>query len=78
MNEVTVNSTGIVINEKERNKREDTIIKLAQELGIPVEDVKKTYEEILETFRSATIKDFVPIFVTRCIRERLKHLQHTN
>ncbi len=78
MSEISVNSTSVLSNEKEKNKREDTIMKLAQELGLPVEDVKKSYEEILEKFRNATIKDFVPIFVTRSTRERLKHLQHTN
>ncbi len=78
MTEISVNSGYLSSNEKEKNKREDTILNLAQELGLPVEDVKKLYEEILETFRNATIKDFVPIFVTRSTRERLKHLQHTN
>ncbi|HUL00552.1 MAG TPA: DUF3562 domain-containing protein [Nitrospirota bacterium] len=63
----------LVLKKNETNKHKDAILKLAEDLGAPPDEVKKSYEEILEQFKNATIKDFVPIFVSRCVRERLKH-----
>ena len=72
--------TEISLSPKEinNNRHNDAIVKLSEELSVPVEEVKKLYEETLELFQSASIKDYVPIFVSRCVRERLKHLEQTN
>jgi hypothetical protein len=58
--------------EKEKNKHKDAILRLAKELGAPPDEVKRLYEESLELFKNATIKDYVPIFVGRDVKERLK------
>lgn len=78
MGETSVFRSSMLSKEKEKNRHIDAIHKLAQELGVPVEDAKRSYEEALELFKYAAIKDYVPIFVSRCVRERLKHMHHKN
>jgi hypothetical protein len=78
MRETTQAKAALIAQEKDKHKHKDAIQKLSGELGVPVEDVKKSYEEALELFKHATIKDYVSIFVSRSVKERLKHLQHTN
>jgi isopentenyldiphosphate isomerase len=47
--------------------------KLAQELGLPAEVVQRTYEEVLEQMKKeATIRTFLPILVSRHVREQLR------
>jgi hypothetical protein len=78
MRVISLDGAALPAQEKEKKKHEDAILKLAKELGAPVEDVKRSYEEALELFKHAAIKDYVSIFVSRCVRERLQHLHHTN
>jgi Protein of unknown function (DUF3562) len=58
--------------DRENNKHADAIRKLSEEPGVPAEEIKKPYEQALEQFKSATIKDDVPILVSRNVREKLK------
>jgi hypothetical protein len=78
MPEISLNKAALILQEKEKSKHKDAILKLAEELRVPIDDVKRPYEEALELFKHATIKDYVSIFVSRCVKERLRHLQHTN
>jgi len=78
MNDSSVTNSNHLVQEKEHTRHSETIRKLAEELEVPIEEVKRSYDEILESFKSATIKDYVPIFVSRCVRERLKHFHVTH
>jgi len=43
------------------------------ELGVPAEEVNKSYREILDDLKGhATIKSFLPVLVSRGVRERLR------
>jgi hypothetical protein len=77
MPEISLDRPALTLQDKERNKHLDAIVKLAEEHGISVEEVKRKYEETLELFQNATIKDYVPIFVSRCVKERLKDMHPT-
>ncbi len=59
---------------KENGQHDRAIQKLAQELGVPVEDVTRSYREVLDGLnKDATVKAFLPILVSRCVKERLQH-----
>ncbi len=48
------------------------IERLAQELNLPVQEVQRSYSEVLNTLkRDATIKVFLPVLVSKCVKERL-------
>jgi uncharacterized protein (DUF2126 family) len=59
-----------------RGKESDlnaAVQKLAQELGLPAEVVQRTYKEVLEQMKKeARIRAFLPIFVSRHVREQLR------
>ncbi len=60
-------------NENEQHVR--AIDRLVQELGIPAEEVNKSYREVLEEMRKdIKVKTFLPILVSRVVKQRL--LQH--
>ena len=49
------------------------IERLAQELDLPLSDVQRSYNEVLNTLkREATIKTFLPVLVSRSVKERLR------
>ena len=60
--------------EQERKRHNDTVYKLAEELGAPIDEVRGSYEEVLALFENATVKDYVPIFICRHVKERFYHL----
>ncbi len=48
---------------------------LVHELGIPAEEVNRSYREVLEELtRDIKVKAFLPILVSRVVKQRL--LQH--
>jgi hypothetical protein len=58
---------------KEPDLNANAVQRLAQELGLPVDAVQQTYEEVLEKMKKeATIRTFLPIFVSRHVREQLR------
>jgi DNA-binding transcriptional regulator YhcF (GntR family) len=58
---------------KESDLNAVTVQKLAQELSLPAEVVQRTYEEVLEQMKiEARIRAFLPIFVSRRVREQLR------
>ncbi len=60
-------------NENEQHVR--AIDMLVQELGISAEVVNKSYREVLEEMRKdIKVKAFLPILVSRVVKQRL--LQH--
>ncbi len=47
------------------------IDKLVRELGVPAEEVTRSYREILDELRKdARVKVFLPVLVSRSVRER--------
>jgi len=49
------------------------IDKLVRELGVPAEEVSRSYREILEELRkNARVKAFLPVLVSRGVKERLR------
>jgi hypothetical protein len=60
------------LREKEETKHADAIRKLAEELCVPAEEVRTSYEQALAQFKDASIRDYVPIFVSRNVKEKLK------
>jgi hypothetical protein len=58
---------------KESDLNAAAVQRLAQELGLPVDAVQRTYEEVLEKMKKeATIRTFLPIFASRQVREQLR------
>ena len=58
---------------KESDLNTAAVQRLAQEFGLPVDAVQQTYEEVLEKMKKeATIRTFLPIFVSRHVREQLR------
>ena len=48
------------------------IDRLVHELGISAEEVNRTYRELLEELgKDSTVKSFLPILVSKCVKERL-------
>ena len=52
------------------------ITRLAADLRIQEEDVRKAYELELVSFSEARVKDFVPILATERTRRKLKQFAH--
>jgi uncharacterized protein DUF3562 len=49
------------------------IDRLVQELGVPAEEVNRSYREILDGLKgNATIKSFLPVLVSRSVKVRLQ------
>jgi hypothetical protein len=73
MREISFSGTAAPASrEKEETKHTDAIRKLAEELCVPAEEVRTWYEQALERFKEASIRDYVPIFVSRNVKEKLK------
>jgi uncharacterized protein (DUF2126 family) len=73
MPEQSVNNINTLADEKEYDQHARAIQKLAQELGVPVEEVNRSYREILEVLkREAKVRAFLPILVSRSVKERLR------
>jgi len=73
MPEQSLKNTDPIIDEKEYGQHERAIQKLSQELGVPVEEVYRSYQEILEILKKeAKVRAFLPILVSRIVRERLQ------
>jgi uncharacterized protein (DUF2126 family) len=73
MSEDSVENADPFGDEKEHGQHARAIQKLAQELGIPVEEVNRSYHDILEALRKeAKVRVFLPIIVSRMVKERLQ------
>jgi flagellar biosynthesis protein FlhB len=73
MPEQSVNKINPLVVEKEYGHHARAIQKLAQELGVPVEEVNRSYREILEVLKKeAKVSAFLPILVSRNVKERLR------
>ncbi|HXY55530.1 MAG TPA: DUF3562 domain-containing protein [Nitrospirota bacterium] len=74
MPEQSVKNAGPIGDEKDHGQHARAIQKLAQELGISVEEVSGLYRDILEVLKKdAKIRIFLPIIVSRIVKERLQH-----
>lgn len=73
MPEQSVDKISPLVDEKEYGQHARAIQKLAQELGVPVEEVNRSYWEILEVLKKeAKVRAFLPILVSRNVKERLQ------
>jgi Protein of unknown function (DUF3562) len=69
----SANDINQLVDEKEYGQHVRAIQKLAQELGVPVDEVNRQYREILEVLkREAKVRAFLPILVSRSVKERLR------
>jgi hypothetical protein len=69
-------TTGTVrrFGQQEQDQHARAIEKLVQELGVSAEEVRQSYQEILETFKKdAKVSTFLPVLVSRSVKERLKN-----
>jgi hypothetical protein len=74
MPEQSVNKINSLVDEKEHGQHARAVQKLAQELGVPVEEVNRSYREILDVLKKdAKVRSFLPILVSRIVKERLQH-----
>jgi hypothetical protein len=74
MPEQSVKNTGLSVDEKEYGQHARAIQKLVQELGVPVEEVNRLYREILDVLKKdAKVRAFLPILVSRIVKDRLQH-----
>ena len=63
------------IYDKENEPHVRAIDGLVHELGIPAEEVNRSYREVLEELnKEIKVKAFLPILVSRVVKDRL--LQH--
>jgi hypothetical protein len=61
------------LDDKEYNQHARAIQRLVQELGVPAETVNQSYKEILDVLKKdAKVKAFLPILVSRSVKERLQ------
>lgn len=52
------------------------IDRLVRELGVPAEEVNRSYWEVLDELRkNAKVKAFLPVLVSRGVKERLRQRQ---
>ena len=73
MPEQSLNNINPLDDKKEYDQHARAIQKLAQELGVPVEEVNRQYREILEVLKKeAKVRAFLPILVSRSVKERLR------
>ena len=58
--------------DKENDQHVHAIDRLVGELGIPAEEVNRSYREILDELKkNAEVKAFPPVLVSRGVKERL-------
>ena len=73
MAECNVNSTDQQMDETEKGQHVRAIDKLVHELKLPAEVVNQSYREILSDLqKDARVKTFLPVLVSRCVKERLQ------
>lgn len=71
--EQSINNINPLVDEKEYGQHARAVQKLAQELGVPVEEVNRSYREILDVLnKDAKVRAFLPILVSRIVKERLR------
>lgn len=74
MPEQSMTKIDSLMDEKEYGQHARAIQKLVQELGVPVEEVNRSYREILDVLKKdAKVRAFLPILVSRIVKERLQH-----
>jgi hypothetical protein len=67
-----VNGANQQMDEKEQIQHVHAIDKLVHELKLPAEVVNQSYREILaELQKDARVKAFLPVLVSRSVKERL-------
>ncbi len=58
--------------DKDNDLHVRAIDRLVHELGISAEEVNRMYRELLEELgKDCTVKSFLPILVSKCVKERL-------
>ena len=58
---------------QEAEQHERAIERLAGELALPAEDIRRSYAEALgRLVKEATVKTFLPVLVSRSVKERLQ------
>jgi hypothetical protein len=58
--------------DKDNDLHARAIDRLVHELGIPAEEVNRMYRELLEEMgKDSTVKPFLPILVSKRVKERL-------
>jgi uncharacterized protein (DUF2126 family) len=73
MTERSVINAGLFVAGKDQDQHARAIQKLAQELGVPVEEVNRSYRETLDKLKKdAKVKAFLPVLVSRSVKERLR------
>jgi hypothetical protein len=73
MQEHGSSSSILCLDDKEYNQHARAIQRLVQELGVPAEIVNRSYKEILDVLKKdAKVKSFLPILVSRSVKERLR------
>ena len=71
-NPITVRRTREVYD-KNNYQHVHAIDRLVNELGIPAEEVNRSYREILDELKKdVKVKAFLPILVSQGVKERLK------
>jgi Protein of unknown function (DUF3562) len=66
--------SGVLSDEKEFDQHSRAIQKLAQELQLPTDEVRQYYMAVLDILKKeAKIRAFLPVLVSRSVKERLRH-----
>ena len=66
-------TAGPLTDLQEHELHERNIERLATELNLPVPEVQRSYNEVLNDLkRDATIKTYLPVLVSRNVKERLR------
>ncbi len=72
-NQTATNPVRHVYN-KDNDQHVRAIDRLVQELGIPAEEIDRSYREVLDELKkNATVGAFLPILVSRAVKQRLQH-----
>jgi hypothetical protein len=69
------NATGdeAFISEQEKDLHSRAILKLAEELQLPADDIRPSYLKVLAKLRKdARIRAFLPVLVSRSVKEQIQ------
>jgi len=73
MSEQNIKNAVLPADEKEYGQHERAIQKLVKELGVPAEEVNRSYREILNVLKKdAKVRVFLPVLVSRIVKERIQ------
>ncbi len=73
MNEELIPNAGTLYDEKEHDQHNRAIERLAQELRVPTDEIQRSYMEILADLKKeAKVRAFLPVLVSRCVKERFQ------